>query len=275
MQPAKIENEIKWGVRKRLEMIESELFWGGKINRLILMEKTGISRAQASIDLAQYKSLAPENMIYDLTEKTYLASAQFTPIFISTSPLDCLEHLARESDCAERIPLPHRDVALGTFRCLYSAIQSKGFVRITYQSLNSPEAKTRNIAPHSFVFDGARWHVRAFDFLTPGFRDFLLGRILEVGASDLDETNLCWGKEHDSDWWTTVSLILAPHPGLTKEQKAVVARDYGMNQGQVTFRVRKACSIYVLSRMRLLDEAVNPGIQQVVLLNRPEIESVL
>ena len=62
--------DIKWAARKRLELIEMELFWSGRVNRQTLMEKTGISKAQASADLAQYKKLADNNLAYNLTEKT-------------------------------------------------------------------------------------------------------------------------------------------------------------------------------------------------------------
>ena len=84
------DKELKWGVEKRLEVLERELFQTGKINRNTLAEKTGISKAQASLDLSVYKNIADNNMIYSLSDKTYQVASDFTPRFNSLSTNDFL-----------------------------------------------------------------------------------------------------------------------------------------------------------------------------------------
>ena len=275
--PTEKREDIKWAARKRLELIEMELFWSGRVNRQTLMEKTGISKAQASADLAQYKKLSEDNLLYNLTEKTYQVSPKFLPLFISTSPQFFLTQLAFDGESAEQILLPAREIQPTLLRAIGQAIQVASFVDISYQSMSHPEPKNRKIAPHSFVSDGWRWHVRAYDFLTSTFRDFLLARILHAQKSDAptSEDSQLWAKEKDSQWSTMVPLKIVPHPGLSTQQKAVVASDFGMTNGEVLFPVRQACLFYALKRLRFLDEAENPAEQQIVLANKEEILQLL
>jgi len=260
---------IKWGVRQRLEFLERELFWTGRVNRITLAEKTGISKAQASADIAQYKKLA-NNMAYSLSGKTYLAAPRFKPVFISTSPHTFLEGLI--GICAEKVPLPFRDIDPVLLRAIHHAVLDEAWVKITYQSMSSIQVKERTIAPHSFLSDGSRWHVRAYDESTKSFRDFVLGRIKSVDVAEIcAQGEHFWQQRYDADWETMVNLILSPHPDLSKEQQEAIAADYQMADGRISFSVRKACLLYVVARMRLLDESKNPAIQQVVLENRKEI----
>lgn len=270
-------DEIRWAARKRLELIEKELYWSGRVNRQTLMEKTGISKAQASADLAQYKKLADDNLAYNLTEKTYQVTPTFTPLFINTSPQMFLTQLAFTDGDAEQLQLPSRDIQPALLRVVAHAVQTASCVDITYQSMSSPEPKARAIAPHTFVSDGWRWHVRAYDFLSGSFRDFLLARILQAEEFTAPENQqkLPWSKENDAEWETKVSLRIAPHPGLSSQQKAVVASDFGMVEGEVLFPVRQACLFYALRQLRLLDESKNPAEQQIVLVNKDEILPLL
>lgn len=266
-------DEIRWAARKRLELIEMELFWSGRVNRQTLMEKTGISKAQASADLAQYKKLADDNLIYNLTEKTYQVTPAFSPLFINTSPQIFLAQLALTGDNAEQLQLPARDIQPALLRVVAQAVQMATCVGITYQSMTSPEPKARAIAPHAFVSDGWRWHVRAYDFLTSSFRDFLLARILRVGECGAPggHKEQLWSRDNDTEWATRVSLRIVPHPGLSPQQKAVVASDFGMVDGEVLFPVRKACLFYVLRQLRFLDESKIPAEQQIVLANKEKV----
>lgn len=268
---------IKWGARKRLEFIEKELFWSGRVSRQTMMEKTGISKAQASADLALYKKLAGENLFYDLTEKTYLVATTFIPLFINISPQVYLVQLALDGENSEQIPLPSREIDLALFRAIVQAVKSTTCIEITYQSMSSPYPKPRIIAPHSFVSDGWRWHIRAYDFLSASFRDFLLARMLSIQGHEvpLNLRDIPWSKDNDAHWTTMVPLRIVPHPGLSSHQKAVVATDFGMVDGEVFFPVRRACLFYTLRRLRLLDELINPAEQQIVLYNKDEIIHLL
>lgn len=275
-QPAKRE-DIKWAARKRLELIEIELFWAGRVNRQTLMEKTGISKAQASADLAQYKKLAEENITYNLTEKTYQVSSTFSPLFISTSPQVFLTQLAFGGGNAEQLQLPARDIQPALLRVIANAVQAETCLDITYQSMSSPDPKTRIIAPHTFVSDGWRWHVRAYDYLTDSFRDFLLPRILRAQETKVptNQADRSWSKEKDTRWGTIVTLKIVPHPGLSPQQMVVVATDFGMVNGEALFPVRQACLFYILKQLRFLDESKKPAEQQIILANKEEVIPLL
>lgn len=266
------ELNIKWGVRQRLQFLERELFWTGKISRQSLMESMGISKAQASIDIASYKKLAGQNLIYDLSNKTYRVSESFAPVFVSTSPHSFLDQ--QIGVCAEYSPLPFREIDSSHLRLIHKAVIDKSWVSIDYQSMTSSGLSSRTIAPHSFVFDGARWHVRAYDFISKEFRDFVLGRIKEAVETKLEPPNeeLNWETQHDIAWEDEVELVLTPHPGLNPEQRDAICSDYRMAEGQTVLSVRKACLFYIVSRLRLLDEADDPAIQQVVIANKEEIK---
>jgi len=275
--PTTNKDKVKWAARKRLELIEMELLWSGRVNRQTLMEKTGISKAQASADLAQYKKLADHNLAYNLTEKTYQVTPAFSPLFINSSPQNFLTQLAFAGENAEQLQLPARDIQPALLRVVAQAVQMATCVDITYQSMSSPEPKARVIAPHTFVSDGWRWHVRAYDFLSGSFRDFLLARILWAGECSAPggHQDPLWSKDNDAEWQTRVPLRIVPHPGLSPQQKAVVASDFGMVDGEVLFPVRQACLFYVLRQLRLMDESKNPAEQQIVLANKEEVLPLL
>src|SRR5687768_17395198 len=72
---------VRWGNRRRLEFIDFRLLWDGKINRKELVHFFRISIPQASLDIASYIRLAPQNMWYDRKEKVYRATEKFSPLF--------------------------------------------------------------------------------------------------------------------------------------------------------------------------------------------------
>ena len=75
---------LRWGVEQKLQFIEFRLFWEGHVNRGDLIDKFGISQNQASGDLNRYIALAPDNMIYDKSGKSYVRSSSFNPIFLKS-----------------------------------------------------------------------------------------------------------------------------------------------------------------------------------------------
>jgi hypothetical protein len=66
---------------------------------------------------------------------------------------------------------------------------------------------------------GKRWHARAFDRESEQFRDFVLGRLSKVKIADEAGS----ATRDDADWRSFVSLIIAPHPGLTPAQSRAIA----------------------------------------------------
>ena len=280
---------MRWGVEQRLEFVEFRLFWEGSINRVDIVQHFGVSVPQASKDLALYHERAPGNMEYDTRGKRYVAAPKFVLRFLNPDPYAYLARLrsvvegavpAHESwiaalPAADIALTPKRDIDIEVLRTVLEGVRHVHSVEILYQSMNAvrPDPIWRRITPHAFGYDGFRWHTRAYCHLDHRFKDFLLPRILEVrGKSDPGLT-----AESDWHWKNYFDVILAPHPGLTENQKQVVGKDYGFDDGSGVLSVRYAMLFYVLKRLGLLGDATKASArtQHIVALNRKETEAAL
>lgn len=272
-------SELRWGVEQRLEFIEFRLFWEGHVNRSDVMEKFGLSVNQASSDLNRYIGLAPDNMTYDKSQRTYVRDTKFTPIF---NKLDAGRYLAQlravadgildHEDCwmaglpnYDAAPTPARGVDPVILRSVVGAIRRSEAIEVKYQSLSRPEPCWRWIAPHAIGFDGFRWHTRAYCQIDQVFKDFLLSRIISTRSVEASEIT----EEADEDWQEHVTLEIGPHPELSESQKKVIALDYGMRGGKVEIQVRRALLYYALKRLGLDKNAPArpPQEQQIVLVS--------
>lgn len=271
--------ELRWGVEQRLEFIEFRLFWEGRVNRSDLMDQFGVSVNQASADLNRYIGLAPDNMVYDKSARTYVRTQDFKAHF---SEPDASKYLTQLRSVADGIldredawitelppyaaaPTPVRGVNPVTLRSVVVAIRRSEAIEVKYQSLSRPEPRWRWIAPHAIAFDGFRWHARAFCLTDECFKDFLLSRILKVRGAR--ESKVSPGD--DRDWHSEVTLEIGPHPDLSDTQAKVIALDYGMRGGKAKIKVRRALLYYALRRLGLDTDpgARRPQDQQIVLLN--------
>jgi len=275
---------LKWGVERRLEFIEFRLFWEGGVNRSDIIDMFDVSVPQASKDLTHYQERAPHNAVYDKSAKRYVASPQFSPIFLKPEAEQYLNQLRSVAegilDSSESWiahfppyggpPVPARGVNTETLRTVIAAIRQKEVVEVKYQSLSSDDPRWRWIAPHAIGFDGYRWHARAFCEVNGTFKDFLLSRILETRSLRPSEVSA----EHDTDWNEFVTLEIGPHPDLSESQKRIIALDYGMRGGRAQIRVRKALRYYALRRLGLDTPAAarRPQDQQIVLLNERGVD---
>lgn len=230
--------ELRWGVEQRLEFVEFRLFWEGHVNRSDVMEQFGLSVNQASADLNRYIGLAPDNMVYDKSARTYVRGPGFKPVF---DKLDAGRYLAQLRSVADGIldrddcwitdlprydsaPTPARGVDPATLRRVVGAIRGSEAIEVKYQSLSRPEPIWRWIAPHAIAFDGLRWHARAFCLMDEQFKDFLFSRILEIRGTQESGASA----DDDRDWQTEITLEIGPHPDLSETQAKVIALDYGM-----------------------------------------------
>ena len=276
-------SKLRWGVEQRLEFIEFRLFWEGHVNRSDVMEKFGLSVNQASSDLNRYIGLAPDNMTYDKSQRTYVRDTKFTPIF---NKLDAGRYLAQlravadgildHEDCwmaglpnYDAAPTPARGVDPVILRSVVGAIRRSEAIEVKYQSLSRPEPCWQWIAPHAIGFDGFRWHTRAYCQIDQMFKDFLLSRIISTRSVEASEIT----EEADEDWQEHVTLEIGPHPELSESQKTVIALDYGMRGGKAKIKVRRALLYYALKRLGLDTDpgARKPQDQQIVLLETSEV----
>ena len=277
------ESELRWSVEQRLEFIEFRLFWEGHVNRSDLMDQFGVSVNQASTDLNRYIGVAPDNMVYDKSARTYIRGSNFEARFLEPNASRYLAQLRsladgvldREDSWIANLPpyasapMPVRGVNPFTLRSVVGAIRRSEAIEVRYQSLSRPEPSWRWIAPHAIAFDGFRWHTRAFCFADNCFKDFLLSRMLKIRGSRDTETSAV----DDNDWHSEVTLEIAPHPDLSDTQAKVIALDYGMRGGKAKIKVRRALLYYALKRLGLdTDPSVRkPHDQQIVLLNLAEV----
>lgn len=271
---------LRWGVEQKLQFIEFRLFWEGHVNRSDLIDKFGVSPNQASGDLNRYIALAPDNMVYDKSGKTYVRSPTFKTMFLK---LDATQYLSQVRSIADGVinpedawignlpafdatPAPSRGIDPVVLRSIVIAIRRVEAIEILYQSMSAPDPEWRWIAPHALAFDGFRWHARSFCEKSSEYRDFVISRILET------RQNRAAKKQTVSDvaWGVMVMLEVGPHPDLSPNQRRVIELDYGMHNGRVDIPVRKALLYYALKRLGLDTDptARKPQDQQIILLNR-------
>lgn len=280
---------LKWGVERRLEFIEFRLFWEGGVNRSDIIEMFDVSVPQASKDLTLYQERAPRNAIYDKSAKRYVASPQFSPIFLKPDPDS---YLSRLRSLAEGLTdpgdswisnppqtdialTPRRKVDSDVLKAVLQAVRESRSIEVYYQSMGSrrTDPMWRRMTPHAFGYDGFRWHVRGYCHIDEKYKDFLLPRILGVREMDVPGP----GGDQDALWKKTFDIEIAPHPGLTLSQRAVIAKDYGMTNDRAVLSVRYAMLFYVLKRLGLLGDASQQSArtQHIVALNPHETERAL
>ena len=276
--------DLRWSVERRLEFIEFRLFWEGHVNRGDLMDAFGVSVNQASTDLNRYIGMAPDNMVYDKSARTYIRGTEFDPLFLNPDASRYLSQLRSVADgildraeswigqfpSYDAAPTPVRGVNAKTLRSVVAAIRRSEAIEVKYQSLSRPEPRWRWIAPHAVVFDGYRWNTRAFCLTDQTFKEFLLSRIIETRGTKPSEVR----PDADAEWNEQVTLEIGPHPELSDTQQKVIALDYGMRDGKAKIPVRKALLYYALKRLGLDSDPAKrrPKEQQIVLLAPADLD---
>jgi hypothetical protein len=275
-----------WGIERRLEFIDFRLRWDRTINRADLIRFFRISPQQASADLARYAEVAPGNLVYDKSLKTYRATDGFRPAASRRDAQAYLRDLAALSS-GERpaadsfigwhpecdvVQYPVRPISTGTFLRLLWAIRDVEELKVSYQSMRRPTASSRWIVPHAFASDGQRWHVRAWCHETGEFRDFVISRIQSVqGHRKATVSN-----DHDEGWNTLVDIVVAARAGLTDGQRRAIEADFGMSRGRLRLSCRRALAFYLLRQLQLdRPSNLSPTAQPLELVNRPELVDVI
>ncbi len=277
----------RWGPERRLEFIDFRLLWDGTINRGEIVDFFGISIQQASADLARYAELAPGNLSYDKSAKTYRVTRNFKPFLARSDAQNFLSQLADLTSGAatpaalfvgwrppcDIVRYPTRPVQTNTLVRLVWAIRDRQDVRIVYQSMRRPAATERWIAPHALASDGSRWHVRAWCHDHQDFRDFVLSRVQRV--EDTRNSNVDYSADHD--WHTRVDIVIRPRAQLSEGQRSAIEIDFGMEHGRLTLNCRKALAFYVLRQLQLDRQREDAPVaeQPLELENGSELSSLL
>ena len=247
----KIINELTYAQRERLIFIDLCLTYVGEISRTELIQKFQTGLAAATRDFATYKELVPDNMELIHKSKTYHRTPQFKALFEHET-----EMILHELTCGLGMPYPNQlqqacinkvnlvNPSSSFISVVMRAIVNSKALECEYVSLRTG-AKHRTIIPHSFVNNGQRWHVRAYDRNSDSFKDFVITRFkkIEIIDSDITMSEL---KESDNQWNRIVDLTLIPHPKL--EVPEAIELDYAMEDGQLKIEVRAAMVGYMLNQ---------------------------
>jgi len=278
----------RWSQQRRLEFIDFRLRWDGRLNRRGLTEFFRISVPQASLDIAKYSELAPQNLEYDRAARVYLATDRFRALYATSGAshftnellLSALDGSHQSGDMlafrppVATVPVPARTIPVDVLVALQRAIREGTGLRMVYQSLSRAAPSARVISPHAFAHDGFRWHVRAYCHARAEFRDFVISRITHVDHAEPTQED--GAPAHDTAWNTELELVLVPHPRLSKAHRNAIELDYGMTEGRTVLTCRLALVFYVLRHLRLEADRVSPPEeQQIVLKNRASVDRIM
>ncbi len=275
--------QLRWGVRRRLEFIDFRLFWDGRFNRRDMAETFGISPQQASADIGQYEQVAPNNLAYDRAEKVYKCTEHFTPAFVGRTieryllQLVAIENqwMHPEDTWFDAIP-PVEVVTLGrratdptVLLRVLEAVRNQLEIDIEYASLTGSTRPSRTIAPHALAHSAGRWYVRSWSRDHNDFRDYNLNRISVVADSRPSSIDSAL----DFEWVHEMNLVILPNPSLPRERQVTIATELGMTDECLVRRCRLSLSYYLMSEYNL---DVEPGVlrpekQQIILQNRDEV----
>lgn len=247
----------KHELQLRLKAIELLAYWEGRLVTTKLVSWFGISRQQASKDIKHYLQIHnPDALVHDPGVKAYIPTTVFQPV-LTTGHIneymsliagfngDSIDTTLETDESVVSVQLPDRSVRPEVVREVIKACRAGKSIKIIYASMNNPNLHERIISPHTLVYTGFRWHVRAYCHLRNEFRDFLLSRIDRTPQSiDVQAPE----PQDDTDWNEKLSITLVPNSGLSPKQQALVEKDYGMPDGRMQLSVRKALAHYTLHR---------------------------
>lgn len=246
----------KHEVLLRMKAVELLAYWEGRVVTNRLVSWFGISRQQAGLDIKRYiTERNPKSLVYSPSSKGYIPSTSFKPVLTQghiNEYLDMISGIEGEtfsvtvesSEHLAAVQIPDRSVKPEVLREVLKACRTSHNLEITYSSMNNPIPHQRIISPHTLIYTGFRWHVRAYCHTRRNYRDFILSRIQKpVSVAGEFVTN-----EADTLWHDSVTLSLVANPNLSNDQRQLVEHDFCMSDGQLTIEVRKALAHYVLQR---------------------------
>jgi predicted DNA-binding transcriptional regulator YafY len=258
-------DELKWDQILRFRLIEIVALWEGRLTTNHLCDAFKIGRQQASRDISKYKSLFEQDQIVlDQKIKGYKPTPEFIPKFIKGAPGEYLSFLHQQlsmdncfeffnwgnAEC-EILNVPDRAVSPNIVRKLIIAARECRRVDVDYFSLSSPYVKGRIITPHTIIYDGVRWHVRAYCEEVKSYIDLVLSRFRNE-PDLMDISNHSRGE--DESWNTFVNINFIPNPYLSTAQQEIIATDYNMRDNKLVLNVRQPLIMYYKQRFHICED---------------------
>ncbi|WP_280550346.1 WYL domain-containing protein [Halomonas sp. 11-S5] len=272
---------LAWDTLARYRLIEILALWEGRVVASQLGEAFGIGRQQAQKVLRQYRAVTPGNLLYDESRKGFLPTESFAPRFVrgrveeylhlmgsDQAPASPFAGLSLASATTESLPLPSRKVSPRVVREIVKAARDEQRLEVTYASFTSPAGEDRILVPHTLVFAAGRWHVRAFCEKHRDYRDFVLSRFRGVPEPCGDMLGE-HGIAEDMAWHTRVEVRLIPDRRLPPRERALIAGDFGMQNGELALSCRGPLVLYALREVGVNPHHVEtePRAQQVEIAN--------
>ena len=276
---------IRWDLLLRYRLIEIIAYWEGRLTTNHICHTFGIGRQQASKDINTYlQEIGPGNLAYDRHLKGYVPTDEFEPkltLGVADEYLDLMtrdDSLNRRFDRleiglpgSEVLRAPVRYVRPEIIRPIIRATRQGRRVQARYVAMGDPAGDVRVLEPHTVLFSGQRWHVRAWCEKSGEFRDFVLSRFR--GEPEVLNVKRRHKIHQDTLWHTPVKVTIRPDQRLTPEQQAIIAEDYGMDGREMTVETRAALLRYLLQMMGLdpMKASADPLAQQVEVANMDEL----
>jgi len=250
---------------QRLHMMELLLLWEGRLNRGRLMSHFGLAANSASVWIREFREYRPTWLAWDTKTRSFHATpaayrewqvankrgrgdatslAQYLalaglPYATTTDEAASSGVVAAFPDLST--PLPDQ------FAAIAEAIRSGQKIQFRYRSMQHPEPHERLVSPHHLIRAGRRWHVRGYCDDRQDFRDFSLGRMASLKLSGQP---VSYTARDDAAWYTTVSVRLDAHPGLTKAQEDLIRFEYFGNTAGRVETCRGALVAYFIQDVR-------------------------
>lgn len=252
-QAAEQLNSLTQAQRERLFYLEVKAFFCGDLTRADIERRFGVKPAASARDLSSYKSLAPNNLVYNATLRNYEPTERFNPVFEHRADRvlawlrdgfgDSLDlKIQRTVPCEAASDLVRPDLEI--LAVLTRAIAGRKQVKVNYLSLTSG-ASTKRLSPLALADTGQRWHLRAYDCERERFADFSITRIVKANSLNID-IPLNQRIDADIQWARVVRLELVPHPGV--ENPEAIEADYQMKDGMLVLDMRAPLVGYALRR---------------------------
>jgi len=244
-------DDLKYAQRQRLSYLDQCLAWLGTANRRDLIDRFGVSTAQAALDFKAYLECAIETPpTYDPIQKTYIAAPEHRSLFPASLHENWTQIISDSGpDWFDELPRLNRLSDPSIMSKLYRAMEEKQAIQIQYTSMTTGKDMGQWIMPTHFASDGARIHLRAFSFKHDEYRDYVPVRI--GSRSSFKKRSPEVELPIDIDWETVARIYLVPKTGLTRDQVKAVRREYGFKDKLLCIETRKALEFYADRRWGL------------------------
>lgn len=252
-------------LHQRMAMLKLLLIWEGRLNRGRIMDLFDLGPNWASVWIREFREQYPDWLTWNTKTRSYHAIPAAYKAWRALDP----RRLADATSLAQYLALvglpyattssaPGNEGLLAAFpdlstpspqhfAAISEAIRSNRAVQLTYRSMQKPEPHQRVISPHNLIRAGRRWHVRAYCDTRQDFRDYALGRIVEV---KLLPALVYQSEQDDKAWLTKVRVRLVAHPDLTPKQESLIRFEYLGNTAARVETCRGALVNYFIQDVR-------------------------